>query len=81
MCKCANVKATVFNLQICTLAYLQIKIARALGFEPRSRVLETRMLAVAPCPYKRAPKSPEGDFETLYLFKELLKQQSTQACA
>ena len=41
-------------------------MARALGFEPRSRVLETRMLAVAPCPQKRAaPKSPEGDFETL----------------
>jgi hypothetical protein len=46
------------------------------------------MLAVAPCPYNRIPKSPpekiginSGDFERLYLFKELLKKQSTQAYA
>ena len=39
MCKYANKK--MYRLKICKLANFS---ARALGFEPRSKVLETRML-------------------------------------
>jgi hypothetical protein len=54
--KCADKKelANKIHLQICIFSYCLIFFARALGFEPRSRVLETRMLAVAPCPQKRS---------------------------
>ena len=45
-------------LHICTFSHWPIFFARALGFEPRSRVLETRMLAVAPCPQKETSLNP-----------------------
>jgi hypothetical protein len=57
ICNYANVQikkklSNKVHLQICIFSYCLIVFARALGFEPRSRVLETRMLAVAPCPQK-----------------------------
>ncbi len=57
LCKCADKKelANKVHLQICIFSHCLIVFARALGFEPRSRVLETRMLAVAPCPQKKPP--------------------------
>ncbi len=59
---------------------LRRKFARALGFEPRSRVLETRMLAVAPCPQIKISLFLKKYFYgSKTRIKELIKKQSTQA--
>jgi hypothetical protein len=58
ICKFANrVIRETYQFETCTFTNLKLAtlVARALGFEPRSRVLETRMLAVAPCPYIPIP--------------------------
>ena len=75
--KCANAqklksKFPIANLQMCKFAD---SIARALGFEPRSRVLETRMLAVAPCPQEKPLNPLKGTFEVCNNLKNIKKNK------